>query len=382
MSPATVQAARSGQGLRSRFFGVSIWAAVVAGVVGATPNTARSWDVVEVRQRDYVYVKDVADFYGFDGIQRVSKNVSSSRGKSTSLRGTIGSQGFYINNVRFNLSLPVAEYNGQPVISRMDLVKILEPVLRPHKIRGARPVRTVVLDAGHGGHDAGAKGPYGREKDVTLDVAKRAERLLRKQGFNVVMTRSSDVFISLPNRAAMANKHKDAIFVSIHFNHGKGSSNGIETFALAPAGVASTNNEGLSSSDLRAHPGNGNDSLNIALAAAMHGAMRARLPSADRGVKHARFHVLRNNRLPSVLLEGGFINNIGEGRKLASGAYRERIASAIAEGVLNYKKAIAGQSSRGGVMAGNDDSPAKRAVADLVRMVNKLPTGAGAQESR
>ncbi len=334
--------------------------------------SASAWEVVKVGGRDHVYLSEVIQFYGFDGLQRVSNSVKSER-NNAALRGTIGSDYFYINNVRFNLSLPLSEHNGKPVLSRMDLVKILEPVLRPHRIRNAGNVKTVILDAGHGGHDLGARGTHALEKNLTLDVAKRAERLLRKAGLHVVLTRTSDVFIPLHTRAALANKYKDAIFISIHFNHGSGNSSGIETFALAPAGVASTNNEGLLATDLRSHPGNKNDAANMALAAAMHGAMRMRLPSADRGVKHARFHVLRNTRVPAVLLEGGFVNNAAEGRNLAQGAYRERLASAILEGVKNYRRAVTGRDKSAPVMVEND-SPAKKAAADFVRMVGKLPT--------
>ncbi len=332
---------------------------------------ANAWDVVKVGGRDHVYLNEVFEFYGFDKLQRVSNSVKTEH-NSAALRGTIGSHYFYINNVRFNLALPLTEHDGKPVLSRMDLVKILEPVLRPHRIRNARDVTTVILDAGHGGHDIGARGIHAVEKNLTLDVAKRAERLLRKAGFQVVQTRKSDVFIPLHTRAAIANKYSNAVFISIHFNHGSGNSSGIETFALAPAGVPSTNNEGLLPTDLRSHPGNQNDAANMALAAAIHGAMRMRLPSADRGVKHARFHVLRNTRVPAVLLEGGFVNNAAEGRNLAQGAYRERLASAIFEGVKNYKRAVTGRDLGGPVMV-EMDSPAKKAVTNLVRMVGKLP---------
>src|SRR5262249_44227792 len=137
-----------------------------------------------------------------------------------SLKGELNSKDFTINNIKFNLSYEIREADGSLCLSRMDLTKLLEPVLRPARIKGAEEVRTIVLDAGHGGHDNGAWSAYGYEKQFTLDVCLRAKKLFEAQGYRVVLTRSSDVFVPLYDRADIANRQKNALFISVHFNSG------------------------------------------------------------------------------------------------------------------------------------------------------------------
>jgi N-acetylmuramoyl-L-alanine amidase len=124
---------------------------------------AADWKLIKVGGRDHVTLANVAEFYGLGGVQRVS-NTFTLRLGSRSLRGRAGSVEFYINNLKFNLSYPIAEHNGQLYISRMDLTKVIEPVLRPSRIAGAEKVDTIVLDAGHGGHDRARKAPTGTRK--------------------------------------------------------------------------------------------------------------------------------------------------------------------------------------------------------------------------
>ena len=123
-----------------------------------------------------------------------------------------------INGVRNWLCFPVAEKDGQYLVSRVDLAKTLEPQLRPQMIPNLGQFKTVVLDPGHGGYDKGATSGYGCEKDFALDVARNIKPLLEAKGLNVKMTRDSDIFVPLELRARIANATKDAIFVSIHFN--------------------------------------------------------------------------------------------------------------------------------------------------------------------
>ena len=217
---------------------------------------------------------------------------------------------------------------GRLLISAMDVTKIIEPVMRPGLIKNAHAVRTVILDAGHGGHDSGAKGQRGIEKEAALDVVLRAKRLLEQNGYTVRLTRSSDVFIPLEDRAAFANRFTNAIFVSVHFNKsGGGGASGIETFALAPRGVPSMDEENFSYSDLKLHPGHGQDAENIALATALHSSMLRHMRLTDRGIKRARFVVIRDIRIPGVLLEGGFMNHPVDGKLIASpGRYRSAVS--------------------------------------------------------
>src|SRR5215207_1871521 len=134
-------------------------------------SSAGDWTLVKHDGRDYVAFDNLTAFYGLGEVQRVSTKGFSMKLGTRSLRGQSGSVEFFINNLKFNFSYPVVELNGKLCVSRMDLVKVIEPVLRPSKIKGAELIKTIVLDPGHGGHDNGAYRPYGWEKQYTLDVA-------------------------------------------------------------------------------------------------------------------------------------------------------------------------------------------------------------------
>lgn len=178
----------------------------------------------------------------------------------------------------------------------------------------AGPFRTVVIDAGHGGHDLG--GHYGKvyEKHLALDTAMRLESYLKASGYRTVMTRRSDQFISLARRAQIGNSYSDSIFVSIHYNYTwKRDVAGLETFYCGS----------------RSKP----------LADYIHAGMHDRVRAADRGVKYARYYVIRNARNPSVLVEAGFVSNYRDREAMKKGSYRDSIARGIAEGIARYQSA-------------------------------------------
>ncbi len=175
---------------------------------------------------------------------------------------------------------------------------------------GAFAKVTVVIDAGHGGHDRGGHpGQRMAEKGHTLDVAKRLERALKSAGYNTVMTRRSDVFVGLGARCAIANRYRNAIFVSIHFN---GASNykayGIETYYYR-------------------------GSKSAALASTIHRCVLSATGTMDRRIRSRGFYVLRKTRVPAVLCELGFLTNREEANKVASSAYRQKLADAIAKAI-------------------------------------------------
>ena len=178
--------------------------------------------------------------------------------------------------------------------------------------RGVGRFHTVVLDAGHGGIDRGAKGVDGStEKKYSLDTAKRVERGLKRAGYRVVMTRKGDYFIALPSRVAISNRRSGAVFVSIHYNWARRSSaSGTETFYY----------------NLKSYP----------LAANIQREL-ARF-TGNRGVKRSRFHVLRNNARPSALVECGFLSNSSDARKARSSSYRQRVAGAIVRGIVKSSR--------------------------------------------
>ena len=169
--------------------------------------------------------------------------------------------------------------------------------------------RTIVVDAGHGGPDRGGV-PYQRigEKGMTLDVSLRLKRVLEARGYRVIMTRSSDVFVPLGTRVAIANAHRGSTFVSVHFNSSRrAGANGVETYYYR--------------------------SDSASLAASIHRNVVAGAPTENRGIRRRGFYVLRRTRVPSVLVECGFLTNPAEGRLAQSPTYRQQLAERIARGI-------------------------------------------------
>src|SRR6266542_2280805 len=168
---------------------------------------------------------------------------------------------------------------------------------------------TVVIDAGHGGHDRGGMpGQRIAEKDMTLDVAQRLRNVLAASGYRVIMTRDSDVFVPLPTRVAIANSYGNAIFVCIHFNSAKRmGAGGIETYFYS------------------------RDSL--PLASAVHNFVVGGAPSSNRGVRRRGYYVLRKTNIPAVLVECGFLTNPTEAAYAQTASYRQKLAEEIAAGV-------------------------------------------------
>ncbi|MCB1229880.1 MAG: N-acetylmuramoyl-L-alanine amidase [Verrucomicrobiae bacterium] len=305
---------------------------------------AKGWDVVKFNGRDYVTDDNVKEFYAFNrmlttGGDRLFRFEDPSRKSAFIMRWKTGSQTIYINNILFNLSYPIVEHGSHAMISTIDLAKLVDPVLRPSYIKKPIKFDTVVIDAGHGDHDTGAKGIYGYEKNYTLDMALRLKKALEKRGFKTKLTRTDDTFLSLPQRVEIANRVDDAIFISIHFNYsGSRSANGIETYALAPQGTTSTDGGSyMLGSFLN---GNVRDAENIALATAVHAHVVDKLKTTDRGIKRARFNVLRGINKPAILFEGGFITNSTEGKKISTESYRDELTDAIANAVVKFQKAV------------------------------------------
>lgn len=172
---------------------------------------------------------------------------------------------------------------------------------------------TVVVDAGHGGKDTGAYRRYGgAEKLATLDVAKRLDRKLRESQFKTVMTRSSDVFVELDQRAAIGNRQSNSIFVSIHFNDSRRRViRGFETYY--------------------------NSSISRELADRIQRKLTSIRGSANRGVHVANFRVLRLANYPSVLVECGFLSNRREGGSARDSEYRDLLADKIAEAIVEQR---------------------------------------------
>jgi N-acetylmuramoyl-L-alanine amidase len=305
----------------------------------AAAAPAFEWEVKRIEGRDYSSLRKIAEFYSLPNAFTPSNNsVYLNRGRR-SLRATRDSREFEINGVKHVLSFPVIERDGEWWVSRMDLGKTIEPAFRPELLSEIKPFTTVILDPGHGGHDKGAISRYEQEKNFALDVARRVRNELQKAGVNVLMTRNSDVFIELHDRAAIANAKQNAIFVSLHFNASpNASAEGLEIFCITPRGSPSTEYDELLVRDMVQEYGNENELQSFTLANAIYHALHGSLKMTDRGVKRARFAVLRLLKMPSVLVEGGFLSHPGDARLIASKEWRDTYAKAIATGILEYRR--------------------------------------------
>lgn len=308
-----------------------------------TSIPAVSWELKTLKGKQYVTARSIKSFYSFDQLARAGRSVTLSN-KAVKMTLTAGSQECIMNRVKFIFSYPVLESSGQLLVSRTDLAKLIDPVLRPSYIGSAGQFRTVILDPGHGGKDPGAVNQYSSESQYTLNVSRLVRDILIRKGYQVIMTRDSNIYLSLSQRVAIANKYSNAIFVSIHFNSGgRGRASGIETFTLSPVGVAHYG-RGVRISDNSVRQGNYQDSANIALATAIHGRAMERTKSAniiDRGIKRARYSVLTSIKHPAILLEGGFMSNPQEARLIHSSVYQRTIATSVAEGIMRYHHAVA-----------------------------------------
>jgi N-acetylmuramoyl-L-alanine amidase len=298
------------------------------------------WEVISVNGQDYVTLESIATFYGMTPPTSAGDNQYAASGNGHSLKVRAGSRQALIDGVRHWLSLPVQKGGGSVMVSRVDVARTLEPSYRPTMVKELRPVNTVVLDAGHGGHDRGARSSYGFEKDFTLDVTARVRKRLEKAGVKVVQTRLKDSFITLEGRTAMARKYPNPIFVSIHFNSSDSNSaaNGIEVFAIPPLGAPPTGQSKPQARDRMREAGHSLEPANMALATTVHHALLGGVSTFDRGVKRARFVVLKDATVPAVLIEGGFLSNPAEAARISSPQWREAYAGAIATGILEYIK--------------------------------------------
>lgn len=201
------------------------------------------------------------------------------------------------------------------------------------------PVRLVIIDAGHGGQDSGAIRDGVLEKDLTLDVARRLEQLLRATGLRTVLTRSGDESVSLAERAALANEQRDCVFVSIHFDEGgRAAATGVNTYYAArqapKSGIPSWVPFLEAASEAATNP----DSQS--LAGFVQQALVTRTGAVDRGIRTQQFYVIANVRHPAVLVEGGFLTNQDDLGRLKREDYRQELAAAISDGINEYRSIV------------------------------------------
>ena len=305
----------------------------------AREAVASKWEIRSLGGRDYIPIMQIARFYQLRVVPRGDNGVALVSG-TRRMDFSRGSREARIDGIKHWLSFPLMSFGGKLYVSRMDLSKTIDPAMRPQKIPGLAPVRAVLLDPGHGGHDRGAVNRYGTEKSYNLSIALEVQRLLRDAGLRTELTRSTDRFIPLEARPAMARRlGEGAIFVSIHCNASSQSvsaATGYEIFTLTPRGAPNSHDSFLTRRSFSSESGHRFDHANQALAASIYHAMLGRLPMFDRGMKRARFAVLRRAVTPAVLVECGFLTNPRDAQKLDSPAWRKRLADSIARGIIEF----------------------------------------------
>jgi N-acetylmuramoyl-L-alanine amidase len=300
---------------------------------------AVEWQVIKVDGRDYLSVDNISKFYGLPAEVVPSGAKIQANTADHPLEFINGSREAVINGVRSWLCFPVIEQNGKFLVTRTDVSKTVEPLVRPHRVPDVGKFETVVLDPGHGGHDKGQMSRFGAEKDFALDVARKLRPILQAKGLRVIMTREGDYFVPLEVRAKIANSARNSIFVSIHFNATNDDPNatGFEIFSFTPRGAPSTSDRNLNEKSFNMQPGSSVDAQSMALSACIYHSLLGHLPEYDRGIKRARFAVLRLTKVPAVLIEGGFLTERGESKLISNKDWRAKMAGAIGVGIETYQ---------------------------------------------
>ena len=302
----------------------------------AAPAQVRTLRAVTYAGKRYVALRDMAAMYGLP-LTTPGGKVLLIRGQYTGLQFTADGRQATVNGSQVWLHAPVVKVRGDWSISDADAQYVVDPLVRPSAYLGARGTRTVVLDAGHGAKDPGTMGRTGlKEKDVALDIALRVRAHLAAAGVRVVMTRDSDRFWELEDRPYLAARGGGDVFLSIHMNAAASRTvRGVETFVTATENYPPTAESKLGGR-YPAVPNNQFNHSNTVLGNQIQRALVGITRAEDRGLKRARFVVLRNSAMPAALVECGFLSNPQDEQKLSTPSYRETVALGLAQGILNY----------------------------------------------
>jgi N-acetylmuramoyl-L-alanine amidase len=246
----------------------------------------------------------------------------------------VGSRLAYCNGLECWLGYAPQLIKGVPYVHAIDAQKNLQPLLSLASYR-FKIDRTIAIDPGHGGVDSGARSVANDrfEKEYTLDWAQRLSRLLATNRWKVVLTRTGDADVPLHDRVAVAERADADLFLSLHFNSALPNRElaGVETYCLTPTGMPSSLVRTYEDDMRQVYPNNAYDKQNFQVAVRLHRSILQSTSAADRGVRRARFMgVLRGQNRPAVLIEGGYLSNPKEARKIATADYRQTLAEAVA----------------------------------------------------
>jgi len=268
--------------------------------------------------RQNISINELASALGLRVSESKPTHVTLKNSSNTVMIFTLGGGKIYVNTRPIGDVGRVGRTGGQIYVSNSLIERIRSamrstPTPRPYT-PSRRSSGTVVIDAGHGGKDPGATSVLGfYEKDVNLSVARQVARLLEQRGLRVKMTRTSDYFVELEDRAAIAKNLRADLFVSIHSDSFPKSSRRGYTVYIARS--ASSSSRQAASAISRSMSGTGLNSF---------------------GVQTAGYHVLTGTRGPAVLVELGYLSNRSEAALLRSSSFQTRLAQAVADGISDY----------------------------------------------
>jgi N-acetylmuramoyl-L-alanine amidase len=284
----------------------------------------------------YLYLEDVAKFYGFT--YRISGKDAILSSRYSRLVFTKDKHVANINATNQHLGYAIRIFNGHFLIGRVDFSKTLDPILRPATLP-RRNVRKIIIDAGHGGKDPGCQSGGQSEKTINLGVAQKLAGYLKNRGYTVYMMRNSDMTLTLKQRVDAANKTKPDLFISLHCNAADvASASGIEVYCATPVNMPPSDSKTVSK---KACIANAYDLENAYLAYYIQKRLVSTLKTTDRGARRKRYTVIADTNAPSILVEMGFLTNPNDRKLLTSQVRQSIIARAIAVAVDQYKESVA-----------------------------------------
>jgi|GEM_PF-1006197 len=289
----------------------------------------------------YVTLKNVAKHFGFKTLAIGSKSIEL-RSKWTIIRFEPGSRRAQYNHSEIWLNAGVKKIGKDWAVAHADYATTLDPLLRPFVHLRGRGNKIIVIDPGHGGTKAGTISKRKTmEKTVALQIATRTASALKSAGYQVFLTRSGDSTLGLETRTDIAKRRKADLFISIHCNSsGAGTAKGLETYVISIPGFNSTNNPGAPNPDRTVYPGNRNANASYRAAMDVQQAMLSKTKAHDRGLKRARFSVLKTAPCPAMLIECGFLDHRSEEANLKSASYQTKLAQGILSGVNTYMERV------------------------------------------
>jgi N-acetylmuramoyl-L-alanine amidase len=284
----------------------------------------------------YVPLSHIAQYYGMKSSAPAKDRVRL-QNKWHTLEFETDSRRCWINGILVWLNHPVRKIGWQWALQNPDFQKTIDPSVRPYAFLKNAGAKVVVLDPGHGGKDKGAVSPRKvYEKLVVMDVAKRIRNHLQARGLTVRFTRDDDRTLTLAQRTQKAKQLGADLFVSLHADSASKTAEGAGTFVLSLPNCYSTHGYGKGAPSSTAHIGNKHDIANQALAFRIQQNLIKSTGQTDRGVKRARFQVLRDAPCPAALVELAFITNPKEERMVIDPNGREKLARGVANGIAAY----------------------------------------------